>query len=323
MKKIKKIAFLFCLLCACQTEPNTKDKVRSLPIAVVGKDTVRSVAWQARTEILALDSVKQASSYALFQLLKMYAIQAIAEKYNYTLADSMLVWEAMRIDSSTLRPDKIKQIKALCKTDAVYRELFIKESLYPRWLSLRYQADEQQHRAQAIEARDVFTQALIQDKIFEKDTFSLDKKKYVIRTFWLSEKGLESILPTPKDTTHQKMIDQSKKEAPDAKYRAEAQMNEKADLLTTQLFGLMKNLKEGQLHPRVIDAPEAFWVLRHSGKENNRYKVKMLEIPKEAFSIWLEREIKTVPIHFIDTKAWEELQKTIPNIKQLLHIKPK
>jgi hypothetical protein len=149
----------------------------------------------------------------------------------------------------------------------------------------------------------------------------LDKKKYAIRAFWLTEKGLESILPTPKDTAQaQKIIDQSKKEAPDAKLRAEAQVNEKADLLTSQLYTLMQKLKEGQLHPRVIDAPEAFWVLRHGGKEGNRYKVKMLEIPKEPFSVWLEREIKEVPIRFIDTKAWEELQKAIPNIKQLLNI---
>ena len=313
---------IFLFVCACQTEPK-QDKVQSLPTAVIGKDTVLSVAWQARTEVLALDSVKQASPYALFQLLKMYAIQAVAEKHGYVLKDSMLAWEARRIDSSTLRPDKIKRIKAICKTDAVYKEVFIKESLYPRWLNLRFEADEKQHQKKAIEARDVFTQALIQAKLFEKDSVIIGKTTYSIRAFWLSEKGLEPILPTQKDTAQtQKIIDQSKKEMPDAKLRAEAQMNEKADLLTIQLYALIQKLKEGQLHPRVIDAPEAFWVLRHGGKEGNRYKVKILEISKESFSAWLEREIKEIPIRFIDAKAWEDLQKAIPNIKQLLHIQP-
>jgi len=136
--------------------------------------------------------------------LKMYSYAAIAPKYGYVLTDTMLQWEIQRIDSSTLMPEKLQRIKEICQTREMYQEVFVKESLYPRWLKVCFDKDEKQHRNKAVEANEIFTQALLQANLFDKDSCKTATSNYAIHTFWLSENSMESMQKTKTDTINRK-----------------------------------------------------------------------------------------------------------------------
>jgi hypothetical protein len=289
----------------------------------VGKDTISQEKWEFRTQLLVLDSVPNARQYALFQLLKMYSQANISEKYGYILTDSMLQWESRRIDSATLRPDKLNRIKEICQNEKMYQEVFVKESLYPRWLKVCFDKDEKQHRNKAVEANEIFTQALLEANLFDKDSCKTAKGSYAIQTFWLSENSMESTQKTVTNTTTSNFIDQTKKEDLQVKQRMEAQLQNQANILPKQLYALLQKLQEGQLHPRVIDAPDVFWILKHCGKKGEKYKIKLLEIPKNNFSVWLDNEIVQTPMQVLDTIAWKELLQELPITKEVFNIKNK
>lgn len=307
------ILFLCYCFCACTPSSSLKEAQNQKIIAIVGKDTITQDKWTIRTQLLTLDSMPSAQHYALFQLVKMYSMAAIAQKYSYVLTDTLLQWETKRIDTATLMPDKLQRIKEVCQTREMYQEVFVKESLYPRWLQVCFEKDEKQHHNKAVIANEVFTQALLQANLLDKDSFKIAQGTYRIHTFWLDENAMESIQQAKKDTVAQSnFIDQTKKEDVRINAQVTAHIQQKDNLLTKQLYALTQKLQAGQLHPRVIDAPLAFWVLKHCGQQDKKYKIKLLEVPKNNFSKWLEKEIQQSPIQVIDSVAWKEMLEAIP-----------
>ena len=314
--------FIFlCLIFWACTPSQHEDKQAQKIIAIVGKDTISQEKWELRTQLLVLDSTANAKQYALFQLLKMYSQADIAKKYGYTLTDTMLRWESRRIDSATLMPEKLQRIKEICKTREMYQEVFIKESLTPRWLKVCFDKDEKQHRNKAVEANEIFTQALLEANLFDKDSCKTAQGTYRIHTFWLDENGMESMQQTKKDTVAQSnFIDQTKKEDARVNAQIRAQMQQKDNLLTKQLYALTQKLQAGQLYPRVIAAPLAFWVLKHCGQQGKKYKIKLLEVPKNNFSVWLEQELHKYSIKVIDSIAWREMAEAIPVARKVFMV---
>lgn len=313
------LLFLGIVCWAC-TSSSIENKTKNSPmIAIVAQDTITQAKLDLRTQLLVLDSVPSARQSALFQLLKMYGYAAIVPKYGYVLTDSMLQWEIQRIDSSTLMPEKLQRIKEICQTREMYQEVFVKESLYPRWLKVCFDKDEKQQRNKAVEANEIFTQALLQANLFDKDSCKIANSSYAIHTFWLSENSLESIQKT-KTAAPSNFIDQTQKESLQVKQRLEAQLQNNASVLPKQLYALVQKLQKGQLHPKVIDAPDVFWILKYCEKKREKYKIKLLEIPKNNFSVWLDKELKTIDIQVVDTVAWKAMQTTLPISKQIFSV---
>jgi hypothetical protein len=313
--------YFFIFLClnflTCTSSQKDEKQLQKI-IAIVGKDTINQEKWELRTQLLTLDSTASAKEYALFQLLKMYCQENIAKKYGYILTDTMLRWESRRIDSATLMPEKLQRIKEICKTREMYQEVFIKESLSPRWLKICFDKDEKQHRNKAVEANEIFTEALLQANLFDKDSCKTAKGNYAIHTFWLDENSMESALVQKIDTVaKQNFIDQSKKENLQVKQAMEAQMKNQDHLLTKQLYQLVQQLKIGQLHPRVIDSPNGFWIVKHCGQKGKKYKIKLLEIPKNNFSEWLEEELRQSSIQVVDSVTWKRMKEVIPTVSTI------
>lgn len=286
------------------------------PIARIGQQTISLAAWNTRTELLRIDSMPQAESYALYQLLKMYCYEAIAQKYGYPLTDTMLQAEAKRIDSTTLMPDRLQQIKALCGSPVLYQEVFVKESLYPRWLKVCFDRDEKQHRNKAEQATALFTRALLEPHLFASDS---------CLAFWLDPNHLQPVLkmvPTA-DSSAAHFIDQTKKQNTQVQMQVESQMQTQENAIAQQLYQLVRKLKEGQLHPRVLEMPQAFWILKHCGQDGEKYKINVLEIPKNDFSQWIEQEIRQIEVEIMDSIIWNKMVATIPVAQQLFLIRSK
>jgi hypothetical protein len=289
-------------------------QISSPQIATVGNFAINEDDFLARTKILSLDDTSQAQSNALYQLCMTYCFENIAQQYKYTLTDEMLLQESERIDSTSLLPEKIQQIKALCKDEKQYRQVYLKADLYPRWVEYQFDNNNALHYPKAEVANEVFTQALLNDEVFEKDTFLT----YPIYTFWVTPNGIEPFIKQEEVPNNTMQYENTALKKSVIK-KVEATLQTKKNQMTNELLILLSELEEGQLHPRVIDTPKSFWILRHSGKYETKYKVKVINVPKLDFYIWLEQEIKKIPVKVKDKKMWESMLNDIPSAKKIFN----
>jgi len=306
---------ILCLwvLWVCTSCSFTEKKTLAVPscLLAIEQDSLTEAQWATRVAILKLDKVPNAENVALYQLAKMMAMQRIAQQQGYPLLPQYLQLESHRIDAATLLPEKLAQIKALCKDTLMYQQVFIKESLAERWLSLQFYKNEKLQQEQAAKTVKLFGEYLVHPEKMDKDSSMYE--------FWLSDNGIEPIEKIKIDTaTISKIIDQSPNTKPkDVEAKMAAQQDQQQALTTEQLMTAVENLKPKQLYPTVLELPQEFWILQYVGQKGSKKRVKVVRIPKANFSLWLEKEIAQTPIKILDNKAWEAMLTTIPTAKAL------
>lgn len=295
---------LFLIACG---EPQRPRKNSSTTVLKVEGSVLSLENWRLRTQILELDSSEHASEAALFQMTKMLVLEKIALSIEAPLDEKYLEMEGTRIDSMSLRLAKINQIKAICQDDkALYEQIFVKESLMPRWLHLNYAWNENIHRASAIQAASKFGQMLIDPNLLDKDS--------TVQEYWLNSSTLEPII---KEKKEDKRIDLTQEVDSNIQNKMEQSMHTGQNVTIQQLNKALETLKVGQLHPRPLEWAQEYWILQLTEIDDQKKRLKVIRVFKQDYFEWLNKKIANVPIEVVDTVAWQNMLKVIPAAKAL------
>ena len=306
--------FGIVFLCSCDEETTQSSNLISLGTQNLSQDDVTTYAHILRSQAPSL----QAEGQAIYELTHLMVIDSLARLHGYTVTDTMLSLEAMRIDKNTLRPQIIDSIKQVCGDAETYKRLYIKENFYPRWVHEQFQWDMRMHSEQGDYSKSLFKQISTDPALFLRDSI----EGYAIQEFHLSEShGLEYINPEKIETEKQdseggNFIDQSKKEDPAVQAQAGDQMTAKSDLITQHYLKAMTGLSPGEFHPQPLQTAEDFKILQYVKDEGEKKRIKMLSLPKRNYHEWLEKELKKIPITVHGRESWKTMLKAVPKAEK-------
>lgn len=305
--------FIFSACTLEKTDITNQDQIVQLGHQTIGKAELLTFS-----KILDLNTTeKYSKSTALYKLTKTILLDSISKKYSYILKDTFLTLEAARIDKSTLRPETIVSIKEICRDIETYEQLYIKESLYPRWLHEQFRWDQNMQSEQGDLSKKLFEQVTNQAQLFKRDSLN----GFPIYTFDLSAAGLEFIEKEKKEPLSEKeqggkIIDQSKKQDATVEAQAQSQMTAKADLIKRQYLTAINGLTPGAFHPQPLQTADDFKILQFIKQNGNKSRIKMLSIPKRNYNKWLNAEMKKISLTIYDKRTWDNMLEVMPTTKK-------
>ncbi len=268
----------------------------------VGEDSLTTAAIRLRTAILKVDETNFAAETALYQLTQMLLNKQIAKDNGFELTQEYLALEAARIDSNTWHPEKIALVRAACdKDEALYQKLYIQESLLPRWLYSNFNWNATVHQATAAAATKRFGEVLVDQSLLTSDVNR--------QVFWLSPDSLwqdDKGVAMPEETDTNSIVDLTHKMEQYSK-TINAQLENQLSIKVKQLNEAVADLKPGQLHPRLIELENAFWILRLDQVQGGVRQLSVLEFVKQSYFDWLAKERQKYEVEVFDTTLWNTM----------------
>ncbi len=232
----------------------------------------------------------------------------LADSMGYPITDSILTWEAHRIDKHTLMPARLDSIKQVCGDSVTYLRLFVLPQLAQRWLLSHFYWDTSIHKNTYLKAVEVLT--LINYTLNSLNPFEAMSGialKKVANTqgfnYQLYEvNAIEGIKTVHKNNnTPGDMIQHEKQNTSLEALRIENKslnsMAEKNSTVANDLINkVLRKLNVGKIYNTPVELDDSFWVVQLIDFYKHSYYIAVVQIPKTDFFTWFETESKKIPI---------------------------
>jgi hypothetical protein len=237
----------------------------------------------------------------LSQLLRDYATAEILKKYGRPVTNDILEQEAKRIDTQTLMPMKLKQIKDIFPAHSQYLNLYVLPVYVNRIVYYDFFLNTRQFHQAQFDKLQQFKEDMIQESKKNpklKKSFSL--KEYAKKndlTFGESVVASDGIFPLNMPRrSRSELLNSSQDNVPERVKKAAFKAPEKTE--SQRLIDeVLSHLKPGDI-TQVLEWQNHYSVMliKKIDSKSGEYTVETASAMKSDYTPWFNKEIQTVPM---------------------------
>lgn len=264
-------------------------------VAQVGTIQITEEDLLQRAKVSEIYYPKSGQRYvALAQLIQGYLDEEVLKQLGYKVDDSVWEAESRRIDENTKAPDVLKKIKdAYGLNKSGYIKTFVRVVYAERYLYNEvFLKSPEIHKEKREQAENFIREASAVPESFKS---LAEKQSLKVATLLVSEK--EGIQP----------YEDSGKKLEPAGRPPEPGGIEQAKFIISKI----KDLKDGQVLPEIIEWQEGFQVLRLVKKDGEVYTIESVSVPKIDYDVWFWGYASKIPVRINDPALKSELLKNV------------
>ena len=280
-------SIIIIVLSACNSLPSNI-------VSRVGNEVITSRDIAYRRAVQEIRTGEEFPDYlALYQLLEEALMAEVAREYEVVVTEEMMLQEAARVEEETRDPDTLAEIQEVFGNDQeAYRRLVLKPNLVNQLLHARFSLGHDIQAEPLSRAKEVLTAA-------KRDTDSIPElaseyegqyRKITIVNGQLIYEGQGH--------------ENSEVELPPELTQYDDKSSGYGQAFIRQV---VTGLKEGEVHPNVVEDSHTFMVVGLLSRERNDARLESVVIPKLAFDPWFKSRVEKVEIQIYDQGLLDKL----------------